>query len=432
MGGNPVVTQLVLDAKSQLKVLNMGSINARGKTYLQVKAEAENLISRNYPLSGPSLTLYRIGEFSVTVTGETLNPGNRTVDGLTRVSSLLTELTGKASIRFVQITSSNEIVHLYDTFTAARTGDFSQNPYIRPGDRVYIPAAGRIIQVAGEVFRPGEYELLPGETLKELIEYYADGFTLNADPGRIMLARINTRENIPGESKVFPYKANEGLVLEDRDRLSAGNKIENRPAVFFEGAVSAVILGGVEETSAEIEGTTLFEYPFYEGETLGNAVRSIRNRFIASSDLANAYLIRGGKNIPFDLNQFLYRQDFGKDIALENGDTIIIPFHQYFVLVSGAVKAPGRYPYVPDRMADYYINLAGGRDDLLNNGRGIRITDMNNRKLSVRDMIAPETMIDIPTNRFSARFNQYGPIITTILSIITTTLSILAVTGILN
>jgi hypothetical protein len=119
---------------------------------------------------------------------------------------------------------------------------------------------------------------------------------------------------------------------------------------------------------------------------LGNAVRTIRNRFIASSDLANAYMIRGGKNIPFDLNQFLH-------------------------------------------MADYYINLAGGRDDLLNNGKGIRITDMNNRKLSTRDMIAPETMIDVPTNRFSARFNQYGPIITTILSIITTTLSILAVTG---
>jgi hypothetical protein len=31
MAGNAVVTQLVLDARSQLKVLNMGSINARGK-----------------------------------------------------------------------------------------------------------------------------------------------------------------------------------------------------------------------------------------------------------------------------------------------------------------------------------------------------------------------------------------------------------------
>jgi hypothetical protein len=56
---------------------------------------------------------------------------------------------------------------------------------------------------------------------------------------------------------------------------------------------------------------------------------------------------------------------------------------------------------------------------------------MNNRKLPVSAVIAPETMIDVPTNRFSARFNQYGPIITTILSIISMTISIFAVTGVL-
>jgi hypothetical protein len=94
-----------------------------------------------------------------------------------------------------------------------------------------------------EVFRPGEYELLPGETLKELIEHYADGFTLGANPLRIRLSRINTRENIPGESRVFSYKENEGLALEDRDVVSVSNKIENRPIIFFEGAVSTVVQG---------------------------------------------------------------------------------------------------------------------------------------------------------------------------------------------
>jgi protein involved in polysaccharide export with SLBB domain len=187
--------------------------------------------------------------------------------------------------------------------------------------------------------------------------------------------------------------------------------------------------GNIEETSATIEGTTLLEYPFYEGETLGNAVRAIRNRFTASSDLANVYLIRSGKDIPTDLNQFLYQQNFSNDIALENGDTIVVPFRQYFVFVTGAVKAPGRYPYMPERTVEYYINLAGGRDKLLNNGRGTRMTDMNNRNLPLSNVIAPETMIDVPINRFSAHFNQYGAIITTILSIITTTLSILAITG---
>jgi protein involved in polysaccharide export with SLBB domain len=697
--GSPVVMQLTLDARYQLKVQHLGTINVRGKTYLQVKAEVENLVSRNFPLSGASFTLHRIGRFTVPVTGETHALGNRSVDGLTRLSAFLSDLTAKASIRFVQVSSENGTVRLHDTFLAARRGDHSQDPYVRPGDRVHIPAAGRIVHIqgevfrpgryellsgeglpelveaygggftleaapektsiarmvfstaftrsilnlawdgrrevevldgdmvniphkdgnrqavffegavfpqageddaaagvvrepnavpripyyiypgetagsvslqagafftevsdlaqayilrgteqfpvnleqhlyrndpagdmplqggdvivvphrqfytllgevaeagdrrittltrlsslltdlsakastrlvrvssasgavasydlflarrfgdlsqdpyirpgdtiqvppagrkvsiAGEVYRPGEYELLPGETLGDLVEYYGDGFTLNADPERLRLSRIKTAEGVPGETRLLRYGDSAAFEPEDRDVIVVGNKGENRPVLFIEGAVSVGIQGGVERTTAEVEGTAKLEYPFYPGETLGNAARALRSRFTAASDLVNAYLIRRGQHIQADLGAFIYRRDMSGDLELENGDRVIIPFYQYFVLVTGAVMAPGRYPYVPDRMADYYINLAGGRDDLLNNGRGIRVTDMNNRKLSGAAFVEPETMIEVPTNRIIARINQYGPVITTVLSIISTTISILLVSGVLR
>jgi protein involved in polysaccharide export with SLBB domain len=367
-----------------------------------------------------------------TITGEVVEAGDRPLTSLTRLSALLTGLSAKASSRFVSVTPAGGSPETYDLFQSRRFGNLSQDPYIRPGDSIRVPVAGRKVTITGEVFRPGEYELLPGETLKDLIGYYADGFTLDADPDRIDLVRINTTEHIPGESKLFSYKENESMILEDRDTVSVGNKIENRPIAFFIGAISTVIEESIEQTTTDIEGTTLMEYPFYEGATLGNVVRAIRNRFVVASDLANAYLVRENRIIPCALDRFLYQQDFSNDIVLENGDTIIIPFRQYFVLVSGAVKTPGRYPYVPDRTADYYINLAGGRDDLLNNGRGIHIMDINNRKIPDTSLISPETMITVPTNRLTARFNQYGPVITTILSIVSTTLSILAVSGIFN
>ncbi|MDR1250497.1 MAG: ligand-binding protein, partial [Treponema sp.] len=84
-----------------------------------------------------------------------------------------------------------------------------------------------------------------------------------------------------------------------------------------------------------------------------------------------------------------------------------------------------------DRQADYYINLAGGRDELLNNGRGITITDMNKRteRLRADTVITPETMIRVPTNRFTAYFNQYGPVITALLSIVSTVITVFVVTG---
>jgi protein involved in polysaccharide export with SLBB domain len=279
------------------------------------------------------------------------------------------------------------------------------------------------------VFRPGVYELLPGEELTELVEYYGDGFTLEADPGRIRLARINTEAT--GETMVFDYNGNAGMILKDRDVIGVGNKAIARPVVFFEGAISAGT-GAVEATTEEALGAAKMEYPFYEGETLGNATRASAGRFTVSSDLANAYVLREGERIAMDLRRYIYYNDFSQDMPLANGDIVVIPFRQYFVLVSGAVKLPGRYPYVPDRQAGYYIGLAGGRDDLQNNGRGVTVTDMNKRKIKADAVIEPEMIVWVPINRFTAHFNQYGPIITTILSIVSTLLTIFALTGNLN
>jgi hypothetical protein len=79
-GATAISIPIVLDADYQLKIQNMGTINARNKTYLQVRQEVENLVSRNYPMSGPTLTLIRMGYFTVPVTGETISAGNRSVD----------------------------------------------------------------------------------------------------------------------------------------------------------------------------------------------------------------------------------------------------------------------------------------------------------------------------------------------------------------
>jgi hypothetical protein len=76
MGGNPVGIQLILDTRYQLKVLNLGNVNARGKTYIQLCPD----------------------------------------------------------------TSANETIRLYDTFIAARAEDFSRDPYIRPGDKIQFEA----------------------------------------------------------------------------------------------------------------------------------------------------------------------------------------------------------------------------------------------------------------------------------------------------
>jgi protein involved in polysaccharide export with SLBB domain len=98
------------------------------------------------------------------------------------------------------------------------------------------------------------------------------------------------------------------------------------------------------------------------------------------------------------------------------------------VTVAGSVKVPGRYPYIPDRDWEYYIALAGGFVPTENSWEKVIITDINGKKLKKTDAITPETTITAPTNAFLYYFNQYAPVITTLLTIISSTITVIYAT----
>ncbi|MDR2313688.1 MAG: ligand-binding protein, partial [Spirochaetaceae bacterium] len=143
----------------------------------------------------------------------------------------------------------------------------------------------------------------------------------------------------------------------------------------------------------------------------------------------NAYILRGNERMPIDLESLLYNAESRSPYNLEPNDTLVIPFRQYFVTVSGAVAAPGRYPYIPDRNWEYYVALAGGFRKDQNTFKKVTIMTMNGRFLSKNDKISPETVITAETNSFLYHFNQVAPFITTTLSIITTLISIQMLTS---
>jgi hypothetical protein len=151
-----------------------------------------------------------------------------------------------------------------------------------------------------------------------------------------------------------------------------------------------------------------------------------RNRgwFTAISDTQNAYLIRGDERIPLNINPMLYDSGYRSRYFVERNDTLIIPFRQYFVTVAGAVAVPGRYPYIPDREWDYYVALAGGFVREQNSFESVTIKDISGKKMKKADAILPETIITAKTNAGLYYFNQYAPVVTTILSLFTTIFSI--------
>ena len=355
---------------------------------------------------------------TVLIIGEVTSTAEVDAWPLKRLSTLIHErLTAYSSTRNVMVTAIDGSVTTYDLFMSTRFGDMEHNPYIRPGEIVTVNRIDRKVTISGAVERPGTYELLKGENLRDLIEYYGNGLAPLADVSRIELYRSLTGEEGSGEKSYLNKQSideNYELLCYDSVFVSSYNDLQ--PVIFVEGAVNANAEGNLA-ASNRIAAT------YNNGEDYAYFVRRNKGWFTATSDLSKAYVIRGDKNIPMDLSLMLYDASYYSNMPIQKDDILMVPFRQYFVSVSGAVKSPGRFPYIPDRTWDYYIGLAGGFDKAKNKLDSIRIFDIEGSKHSKDEFIGPEYTIEAKTNSFLFFFNQYAPVITTTLSVIAASLS---------
>jgi len=342
-----------------------------------------------------------------------------------RLSTVIEGLTTPySSTRNITVTAIDGTKTTYDLFLAYRFGQVDQNPYLKPGETVFIGRIDRCVSISGAVERPGTYELLEGENLADLIEYYGNGLAPLADSSRLELFRSLSDNEDRGEKLYLSKKdIEENFVLKSYDTVFVSSFNDLKPTVFVRGAIKA-------STSTELSTTSEIAATFDKGEDYAFLIRRNKAWFNETSDTQNAYIIRDGKNIPLNINRILYDASFYSKEKIQNGDVLMIPFRQFFVSVSGAVHNPGRYPYIPDRDWEYYIGLAGGFINTQNAHESVTIRDMNGKKYSKNDPITPETTIEANTNSILFYFNQYAPVITTILSVISTSISVMAVTGV--
>ena len=426
-GTTPVTYPISVDSSYKIRVANLAIIDASGKTYLELKRQVEDIVIKNYPMSGVQFVLVSPAIFKVVIKGEVKKTIERQAWALTRLSSVvLDDLTEYSSIRKISITSSNGKTKEYDLFKSIRYGEMKEDPYLRPGDVITVNRADRKVVLQGSVERPEEYELLDNENLKELIEIYGNGLDLQADSSRIEVVRF--ADGTEKSGKRF-YLSNTDIEnnypLENRDIVIVSSYEELKPVFFIEGAIN--ISSNIEGT--ELETSARRPLRFEKGTNYAYFIRQNSDIFGSTSDLQNAYIIRKLEIIPIDLNKILYDSSYYSDLIIEPNDTLRIPFKQYFVSVAGSVKNPGRYPYIPDRTYEYYIGLAGGFVKSENTGESVSIIDINGNKVKKNEFITPESTITAKTNSFTYYFGIYAPVITTILTAISTTLSIIAVTA---
>ena len=437
LAGETVSNVLLVESDYTINLAIFGKIDASGMTFSRLKPLIEQTIASGYPRSLPSVTITAVGVFQIPVTGEIPYSRYVTAWGLSRLSEVLEGTLGDySSIRDIEIISENGFSRKYDLLKALNLGILEENPYVRPGDTIIISRVNREITILGEVYKPGNYQLLDTEGLKEVYAF-TGGYTPVANTSRIRIDRFS--EGHPISFTLDPGLMEKNFKFQNGDVVTVPTIMSKQPVVYIEGGVdltpeSAVRNYPAEDLMNQNPDTTEYNRIVRQintGETLYDVLYSLKDSISPFADLEHGYLLRENEAapIPVNMQELLYEYLKDDDITLQPFDHISIPLKRPLVFVTGAANNPGRFSYIPQEDYSYYLNLAGGYDTDRNKNGKVIITDRNGKRKDSIDPIHAGDTIDVLSNNFLYNFNMYFPAITAGLTLVTT---IITLTSLLN
>ncbi|HEX6790193.1 MAG TPA: SLBB domain-containing protein [Candidatus Krumholzibacteria bacterium] len=351
---------------------NAGMVAAAGLTITQFRTELKRVAQQFYRGGEFYCELVIPRTFVVYVLGDVRTPGPVDIAAPFRLDMIITSaggVVGRGSQREIQVRNPDGTMKVYDLMRLQRLGELAQNPMLHEGQSIFVPSRGAAADVTGEVWRGGTYEIVAGETVRDLINL-AGGFTTNADSTGLVLERITDKNQVS-----IVKLGGEGLNmrLQDRDVVVVPDRRS------FPGIDYVRVQGGGGR-----DGRIYLQ----EGETLA----SFRPRFIRlrnDFDLANSSIERRGDDgtvefIKVDLKR-LVEGDTTRTVALKSGDVINIPPLQDVVFVAGEVVNPGGQDFQRGLPAGRYIAMAGGPTEVGSIDKLEIYDDHGNRRDGNRD-----------------------------------------------
>lgn len=432
LAGETVSNVLLVESDYTINLTIFGKIDAAGMTFARIKPIIEETIASGYPRSLPSVTITSVGVFQIPVLGEIPQSRYVTAWGLSRLSEVLENTLGEySSIRDIEIISANRRSRKYDLLKALNLGVLSENPNVSPGDTIIISRVSREVEVLGEVYKPGIYQLLKDEGGDE-INAFTGGYTPMANLFRIKIDRYSG--GYPTSFTIDINQLTDNFDFHNGDVITVPTIMHQQPVVYIEGGIDTTLALEPEAETDEVSTIDVYNRIVRQiniGETLYDVLYSLKDIISPFADLEHGYLIRVGEasSIPVDMQKLIYEYNSNDDIILQPFDHIAIPLGRPFVSVTGAAYNPGRFPYNPPELYSYYVNIAGGFDPARNNNGKVIITDENGNRRELSAPILPGDNINVLSNNFLYNFNQYFPAIATGLTLIVT---IITLTNLLN
>lgn len=351
--------QLEVGREGAIHIENIGPVYVSGLTVAKAKTKITSYLKKIYSGIGASndsynkihadISLAGVRTVQVNIIGEVKVPGTYSLSAMSTVLNALYAAGGPSengTFRTIKLIREGKPYKEFDIYKYLIEGSEEGNELLRDQDVIIIKPYENKIIVAGEVKRPGVYEVKEGESVKDLVDYFS-GFTANAYKNRLLLERVN---GLQKEVHEIDLKNQPQFLLHDGDSINVGRVIDR-----YENRVS--INGAVYR-----EGN----YQLTEGLTLAELIEK------AEGIKEDAFLDRGiiyrtvdgvrEEVVPFSVQNIL---DKTSNVVLKREDSIQVYGKEslreaYTVSIDGAVNNPIEIVYREKMSIEDFIAIAGG------------------------------------------------------------------------
>lgn len=385
--GNSVVSwSLTVNPDGSILIPAIGKLYVGGKTIENATESIKNKLRANrYAVdqgTNVSVTLTNIRSIRITVMGEVKSPGDKIVSSLTTVFNALYEsggITRNGTYRGIKVIRNNEQIAQIDMYDYLLRGDMSSNIALKDGDIIQVPEYRVRVSIEGEVKRPAYYEVLPGESVKDVINF-AGGFTDYAYKFSIKAVQLTERQQRLKDieqsdfDRYIPLKGDQYIVSRILE------KYENRVSI-----VGAVYRPGDFELT---DGLTL-------KELITKADGLKEDAYVERGYITRLKDDNSSEVIPFYVKAIL--DGTQEDILLKREDVVsissIFDFSDaYTVKITGKVRAPGTFAYFNGMTVQDLILRGGGFADGANMmeveiARRVKDSDRKTKDAKLSDII---------------------------------------------
>ena len=339
----------IIDKYGKVNIDKIGQVYLTGIAIQNIKQKlidkfinVYSTLGGNQPTSFLDISLGKLKSVNISFIGEVERPGIHPLSSHSTILTSLVQIGGvkkTGSLRDIQVLRDGKVITNFDFYSYLSTKGVNSDIRLLDGDVIFIPVRLSSIQCKGNIKRPGIYELLPGESLSNIINHFG-GMKSNAKS--ILSVNRLSNKGVPAKTYVLDINSNAEFVLKDGDKLEAYEIQNSKHEVFLYGQVkspgsypfdteSEVRILDILRLSGLLDDPTYLQTVYKD---VGEVIRSYPD-----SDYPDI--------IKFNLDNLLLGND-EENIILKNWDIILIRENPNFnfpskVSVLGEVNVPGIY-----------------------------------------------------------------------------------------